>query len=204
MNKAHLILLGLWVLFCALHSLLASLWLKNKIAPAMGAAFRYYRLFYTLFAFASLGAVLYYQLGLHSPLLLPRHPVLQTGGYLLAASGLVVMAICIRKYFLNLSGLKSLYTHDQEAANELQVTGIHRFVRHPLYSGTFMAIWGGWLLLPNLSLLIANVVITGYTLLAIDWEEKKLIAEFGDSYRSYRKQVPRLVPMRGKSVAAPR
>lgn len=112
--------------------------------------------------------------------------------------GIAIMAICIRKYFLHLSGLKSLYLNDEQAANQLQITGIHRFVRHPLYSGTFMAIWGLWLLVPRLSLLLANLVITAYTLMAIAWEEQKLEAEFGDSYRRYKKEVPRLIPLRGK------
>ncbi len=100
---------------------------------------------------------------------------------------------------MSLSGLKSLYLNDEQAANQLQVSGIHRFVRHPLYSGTFLAIWGLWLLVPQLSLLVANIIITAYTLLAIGWEEKKLEAEFGDSYRLYKQQVPKLIPLPGKS-----
>lgn len=200
MNNQHLVLAVFWALFCAMHSLLAALWWKERVKRIMGKQFRYYRLYYSFFAFGSMGAVLYYQLSIDSPFLFKQNTASAIAGSLLCASGLVVMAICIRKYFLHLSGVKSLYLNDSEAANQLQISGIHRYVRHPLYSGTFLAIWGLWLLQPQLSLLIADVVITGYTLLAIGWEEQKLEAEFGDSYRRYKKQVPKLIPLRGKTA----
>lgn len=200
MNTAHLLLVLAWILFCALHSLLAGLRWKAGMQKIMGSHFRYYRLYYTLFAFLSLGLVVAFQLGIDSPLLLQPGTLLSVAGVLTTVAGLVIMAVCIRKYFMHLSGLKSLYLNDDQAANPLQISGIHRYVRHPLYSGTFLAIWGLWLLFPTLSLLLANGVITAYTLLAIRWEEQKLVQEFGDAYRQYRRQVPKLLPMPGKTM----
>lgn len=200
MNTQHLMLAVLWAVFCALHSLLASLWWKRNLQGMMGGLFRYYRLFYSLFAFASLGAVLYYQLSLTTPLIFRGNTLSIGSGIFISTGGLCIMMICIRKYFLNLSGIKSLYLNDDQATNQLQISGIHRYVRHPLYSGTFLAIWGFWLLYPTLSLLVADLVITAYTLLAIGWEEQKLEAEFGDQYRRYKQQVPRLIPLLRKTV----
>lgn len=160
----------------------------------MGRQFRLYRLYYTLFAFLTLGILVWYHLIIDSPLVFGPTWWTRSLGILVGIGGMVVMAICIRKYFMHLSGLKSLYLNDEQAANQLQISGIHRYVRHPLYSGTFLAIWGGWLYYPVVALLIANSVITIYTLLAIEWEEQKLIREFGDSYIQYRKQVPKLIP----------
>jgi protein-S-isoprenylcysteine O-methyltransferase Ste14 len=57
-----------------------------------------------------------------------------------------------------------------------------------------MALWGLFLLLPLLSILISNTIITVYTILAIPLEERKLIKEFGNDYIQYRKRVPALVP----------
>lgn len=105
------------------------------------------------------------------------------------------MLVCIKKYFLNLSGLKSLVA-EEVISNELRIDGIHRFVRHPLYLGTFIFIWGLFLLYPHWSLLIANSVITIYTLVAIRFEEQKLIEEFGEAYITYQKQVPTILPTR--------
>lgn len=200
MNTQHLVLAILWILYCVLHSGLASLQWKAQVKIWMGNNFRYYRLVYTLFAFASLAGVIAYQLQIDSSALFATTLFTQIVGSLVFILGLIIMAICIRKYFMHLSGLKSLYLNDEQAANQLQVSGIHRFVRHPLYLGTFMTIWGLWLLFPQLSLLIANVIITLYTVWAIGLEEKKLVAEFGDAYRRYQKQVPKLVPLPGRTA----
>ena len=93
---------------------------------------------------------------------------------------------------MSISGLRSLLI--ENVRNELQIRGIHKYVRHPLYLGTFVFIWGLFLLFPVLSLLVTNAIITIYTLIGIQFEEKKLIDEFGESYRQYRAAVPKLIP----------
>ena len=67
-------------------------------------------------------------------------------------------------------------------------------VRHPLYFGTFVFIWGFFIVLPYLSLLICNLVVTIYTLIGIRFEEAKLEKEFGESYKQYKAQVPMIIP----------
>ena len=103
------------------------------------------------------------------------------------------MLICIKKYFISLSGLKSLIR--EEYSNELMITGVHKYVRHPLYTGTFAFLWGLFLIFPNWNLFVSNVIITAYTLIGIKLEEEKLIKEFGEQYRVYRQQVPMLFPL---------
>lgn len=192
MVEKHFILALLWSLFCVLHSLLASTALKQKLATTMGKSFKHYRLLYTLFAFATLGVVVYYQIELASPYIYSPNTLAMVAGITIGGAGLVIMAVCIKKYFLSLSGLKSLF--QEKPATTLMLNGIHRFVRHPLYAGTFMAIWGAFIALPLLSLLIANFIITVYTLIGIELEEKKLEAEFGAEYKTYQQKVPKLIP----------
>ena len=160
----------------------------------MGKSARHYRLLYTLFAFISLAALLYFQLQLESPLLFTRGVTSLVVGVLFVAVGGILMGICIRKYFMSLSGVRSLF--QEQVSGRLMITGIHRYMRHPLYLGTFIFIWGLLLLFPYLSLLIACAVITLYTLAAIPFEEAKLVEEFGEDYRRYQRQVPRLLPLR--------
>ncbi len=187
------VLLGLaWMVYCGLHSLLAAAGFKRRAQPVLGMAFRYYRLFYTLFAFLSLAAVVGFQFSIPTVRVFSSSPVTQAAGGLLAIGGMGIMLVCIKKYFLSLSGLKSLY--EEAPSAELMIAGIHRYMRHPLYTGTFLFIWGLWICFPSAGLLIANAVITGYTLYAIGLEERKLVAEFGDRYRQYQQNVPRLVP----------
>lgn len=187
----HIILAVLWIIYCVLHSVLASQRVKNRLKKRM-ENFKLYRLWYTLFAFIFLAAIVYYEIRLSTVRLLPSNNFLLSSGAIVSLFGLVLMAICIRKYFMNLSGLRSLFI--ENFSNELQITGIHKYIRHPLYLGTFMFIWGLLLLVPYLSILISNSIITVYTLVGIKLEERKLVAEFGEDYRLYRKTVPKLLP----------
>jgi len=196
MLNAHLLLAFLWILFGVLHSVFASLAVKQRAATAFPKAIKYYRLLYTLFAFLTFGIVIVYAVQLTSPLLFARTFFSNATGAVIAVSGLAIMIICIKKYFLSLSGLKSLF--QERPTHRLMINGIHRYVRHPLYLGTFMAIWGAFLIYPVLSLFISNVLITAYTLLGISFEEKKLIKEFGTDYEQYRQSVPKLIPAFGR------
>jgi len=158
----------------------------------MGAYFRVYRLYYTLFAFVGFAAIIYYLL------IIPSYRIFQTniftmiiGGDATIAGGLIVL-ICIGKYFFQLSGLRSLM--EERKSNELMITGIHKYVRHPLYTGTFIFIWGLWILIPSASLMISNIIITVYTIIGIRFEEKKLVGEFGEAYKNYQQEVPMIIP----------
>ncbi|GAA4329384.1 isoprenylcysteine carboxylmethyltransferase family protein [Flaviaesturariibacter amylovorans] len=193
MTEPHLLLALLWILFGVFHSALASGRFKRWLFGLANGARPYYRVGYTLFAFVSLGIVLWYQLALPSPRLLS--PAWQPLGFGLATLGGVLMAVCIKKYFLSLSGLKSLFRH-RELAPELRIDGVHRYVRHPLYLGTFVFIWGLFFLFPTLSGLIACVAIQGYTMIGIRYEEAKLLQDFGPAYGDYQAKVPRLLPLR--------
>jgi methanethiol S-methyltransferase len=175
--KEHFILAVLWMSFCAFHSILASPGIKMKVAEFLKDHFKYYRLYYSIFALVSLVAVLLFLIQIQSFFLFTRTTISYVSGIILCVAGLTVMLICIRKYFAQLSGVKSLYL-EEKSSNELMITGIHRYLRHPLYAGTFLFIWGLWLVFPLLSLFITNIIITVYTVAGIHWEEQKLLAEF--------------------------
>jgi protein-S-isoprenylcysteine O-methyltransferase Ste14 len=187
-----LLLILSWILYGVLHSWLASHPVKQLVKRQFPVLGKYYRLLYTIFAFLGLAAVIIFQLYLPAVVVFVPSTVSLVAGILSAVTGMCIMFICIHKYFFQLSGLKSLYA--SAPSNELMITGIHRYIRHPLYSGTFLFIWGAWLLWPYDTFLAANIVITVYTLIGIRLEEQKLVKEFGESYKAYKKRVPMLVP----------
>lgn len=140
----------------------------------------------------TLAALLFYQYSFKSPLLIESVPLKYFSAVLLVLPGLLIMFISIKKYFLLLSGIRSVYM--AMPPSELKIDGIHRFVRHPLYSGTILFVCGLFFIFPILSNLIAVVLLVAYVLIGIGFEEKKLIKEFGENYKKYMQEVPMLIP----------
>ena len=192
MNNAHWLLLGLWIMYCFIHSWLAGVTVKNYIQKFTGEAFKFYRPLYSVFALLTLGLVVWYQFSMQSTRLFPGKLYLFIPGIITALAGSCIMIICINKYFYELSGLRTL--QKPATKNTLQQSGLHQFVRHPLYLGTLLCIWGLFLIFPLLNNIIACIVITVYTLVGIRMEEKKLRLEFGESYIEYARKVPKLIP----------
>ena len=192
MTFQHSILALLWILYCVVHSLFASIRVKIYFKKKSGYLFRYYRLFYSIFATLTLVMLLIYQYSFQSVKLIQSLVVKYIAVLILVIPGLWIMLISIFKYFRLLSGIRSLY--ESVPSVKLRIDGIHKYVRHPLYTGTVVFIWGLFLIFPFLNNLIAVLVITLYVLVGIGLEEKKLLLEFGDSYEAYRAKVPMLIP----------
>ena len=194
---SHITLAFLWIIYCLLHSITASERFKSFAQRGMKKNFRLFRLVYNLFAAISFIAIVFYQSIIPSSLLFKPVIFSITVGILIGVIGLTIMAVCIAKYFKGLSGLFT--APEKKAGGVLIISGIHQWVRHPLYFGTFLFIWGGWIAYPLLSLLISNCIITIYTLIGIRLEEDKLIAEYGEQYKSYQQNVPMIIPGKQKN-----
>lgn len=191
----YLYLIILWVFFGLTHSLLAAEWWKRWVARKTGVYFRYYRLIYSFIALFLLITIVIYELHLPVTWLWRTPLALQIVASIMALGGLIIMGICIRRYFFYLSGIDVLFPQKQ-ATMGLATGGLNRYVRHPLYFGTLLALWSFFLLFPDLHYLITCSMITLYTWIGTLWEEKKLRKEFGEEYAAYQKKVPMLVPFR--------
>lgn len=80
------------------------------------------------------------------------------------------------------------------SSDRLLTAGVYGVVRHPQYTGIFLAVFGQlvhWPTIPTLAL--APAIVFAFVRLARR-EEATLIERFGDAYLAYRQQVPMLLP----------
>lgn len=96
-----------------------------------------------------------------------------------------------------IQGWRQVYKARREGL--LVTGGLYALVRHPQYTGLFIALFGeGVVHWPTLfSAGLFPVIVLAYVWLA-HREEKQMLARFGDAYRAYRHRVPMFIPRWGQ------
>ncbi len=72
-------------------------------------------------------------------------------------------------------------------------SGVLGLVRHPWYTAVVLLLWAGDL---DMAALVGSGVLTVYIVVGTLLEERKLVHEFGDAYRSYQGRVSMFVPLK--------
>jgi len=192
-----IILTILWITFCALHSAMISISFTIFVKQKIGDAYRFYRLFYNIFAVVTLIPVLLYALAIKQPPFFVWDGYLLPVKYLLLGTGILCFAMGARHYnlaqFSGLTQIREGPNHNlMNKSGRLSSRGILGVVRHPFYAGIFPLIWSGDL---DITALITNIVLSIYVIIGTLLEERKLILEFGDAYREYQQRVSMLFPL---------
>lgn len=89
--------------------------------------------------------------------------------------------------------------HRAQKENRLATDRLYGLVRHPQYTGLFIALFGeGVVHWPTIfSVVLFPVIVAAYYLLARS-EERDVEKERSDEYRAYRKRVPMFIPRWGQ------
>lgn len=181
-----------WLSYGLFHSLLASSQVKEWSSQNLNLVGKNYRVFFVLLSFLSLLPPLFIHLTLPSVQFWDLSTFQKLVGAILATSGVFI----IKRAFENYSMKSFIGLKEEDKQPKLITTGLQSKVRHPLYTGTLMFFWG-WFIFSNTSSNLAlALAMHAYTLIGIVWEERKLVELFGDKYKAYQKQVPKLVPRR--------
>jgi protein-S-isoprenylcysteine O-methyltransferase Ste14 len=133
-----------------------------------------------------------------------EQPVVRAAIWSLFASGwLLVPAVTMMIHHFDLFGMRQVWLHLRGRGYKslaFRTPLLYKHVRHPLYIGWTIVFWAT----PTMTaghLLFAGV-LTGYIVLAVRFEERDLVAHFGEKYEAYRRQVPMFIP-RSNTIARP-
>jgi methanethiol S-methyltransferase len=191
-----------WLAYAAIHSVLASLAVKNWVARHLPDAMPGYRLAFNAFALLALLPVLWLVYGTESEWLWRWNGPwawLANGVALAAIAGFAVTA---RAYdmdeFLGLRQWRQR-DHGTDDRESFALSFAHRFVRHPWYFLGLVLVWTRDM---NGPLLVSALAITIYFVIGSKLEERKLVALHGEAYRNYLARVPGLIPLPWKFLTA--
>ena len=179
--------------FAVIHSLMASLPFKRLLMRVIGPSAD--RLFMPLFSFITvitllpLAYLLYKYPGPFLYIIPSPWRWVMVGGQLIAAA-VAPLALLHAPHRFRIRA--QLSVPQSPEAGHLDIRGIYRWVRDPFLLSGLVMIW----LTPfmTVNLLIIYLLATIYLYLgSLHWETR-LVAQFGDEYREYQKQVRRIIP----------
>ncbi len=121
-------------------------------------------------------------------------------GIALGGWGLVLLTTFLISH-ADLFGLRQIYLHARGLPYTpvaFRAPALYRWVRHPMQLGVLIGIWST----PSMTgshLLLAGGM-TAYVLIGLMYEERDLVRQFGERYRTYQRSTPKLIPF-GRSKA---
>ena len=179
-----------WGLFYLFHSYGASDQWKTLL-KAKGIDLNYWRIAYSLLSIVGFLCILLFMAVMDDQILWPPNKTIRLVSMIAITYGLII----IRLAFKQSSVIDFLSREDRyEEDATLHLSGVYASVRHPIYSGTILIFIGMVLFITKVGPLVSLIATLIYLVIAIPLEERKLIKKHGDTYLTYKRQVPAIIP----------
>jgi len=187
-----------WILWCTLHSVMIAAGTTARLRIRLGNRYRFYRLFYTATATLTLVPALALTRSARGSEVFTWSGPLKGVQVLFGVAALSLLLAGARHYDLwRLLGIRQILESESSGglAGEggFQRTGVLSLVRHPWYAGGILALWARDI---DGAAMTMNAVLTAYLVIGAFLEERKLMAEFGERYAAYRREVSMFIPLR--------
>lgn len=192
----YLVLAILWIAWCVLHSAMISVPVIGYLKRRFGRGFRFYRLVFNVVALATVTPIGLYERSIEIEWAFWwQDSMVALQALLLAVAFLYFLAGAMHYdllQFIGISQIKDGVSRRTLAeSGELHTTGVLGVIRHPWYAGAIIVVWARGL---TVSTLITNIILTVYLIVGTYLEERKLVMEYGDRYRSYQDKVSMFIP----------
>ena len=186
-----------WLSFGVFHSVFAGVAAKRRLDSLFGV---YYRLAYNLWAGLHIAAVWALGGALIGDQPYDLEPGVAGAMTGIGVLGVVVLVLALREYdlgrFSGMAQIRAKMKGITLSEDEPLITGgLHLFVRHPLYLGVYLILWGRATGDFGLATAVWGSV---YLVIGAAFEDRKLLALYGDEFRDYKDRIPAVIPWRGR------
>ncbi len=172
---------------------MAATFVKKWVSAHLPSFTRFYRVAYNLISLLLLYVALE-ELHIQGELYPMLFSVkgLQWVGVILMAISAFFMLLTFRNYSLaEFLGWEMLQSNQFNSAlgSDLKINGLNQYMRHPLYTASYVFLMGYFLYSPSLPVLVLALISSIYLYVGALLEEAKLKQQFGKAYNDYCQKV---------------
>jgi len=197
----YLILSSIWAGYCFLNSFLISIKFTNILTRILKNYYAFYRLFYVLISLVLLVWVINIPTQLDNEIVITYVPPWSIIRQILTWGSLLMFfwAFFFNYDSLSFFGIRQILNFGKvkqiNPSGEIKKSGLLAITRHPMYLALIIYLWCQTF---NMADIVVNAILTIYVIIGTKLEEKKLVLEFGDTYKIYQQEVPMLIPFTKK------
>ena len=190
----------LWIFWCFLHSASITPRVTILFKKLLSTKYFYFRISYNIFAL-----VTFILISRYKPIVDEEILFSFSGNWHIVQIALLIISVLFfvlgtKNYnmmqFIGVTQLTQKNTAQGIGeAGSFNQSGILQYTRHPWYVAIFILLWFGYIDLVY-SKLIFNTVFSLYLIVGTILEEQKLVAEFGDEYKSFQQRVPMFLSLK--------